>query len=394
MSTIVTYHVRSNQWRRGNYVAPPEADRTDELNALIAATPDGTEGNRNTVTLPDERWRVDGKIVVTNRNHLNITSSGTFTIWTEFTGVELGIVTQQGASNRSHWTLTSCEDVHLSNMQIDGPYENRRYGPDPRFAAYNEATAFEHGYSVQGASQECSVQNCSFYNIGGDGLYVGGTGEYNQNITLKNCTGAFPGRQSLGIVLVDNLLVEDVNIQWGGRSGLDIEPNHDSHFVHNATFRRCDIGSQFYPFIVGGEPPLRGGETKPGILNKRENILIEDCIGRNAASSHTAILANRTGINLTVRNHTDLRQRSKYGVTLAGWEGPVIIENSIITSGPATPTTYGVWVKNCTGTVDITGNTFNGVTGDGGADELMLVEGGSPVITSSGNEWSMGTQTD
>lgn len=347
----------------------PLVDNTATIQNAIDALANGIAGAPATLLLPAGRYRVDGVITIASRSYLRIDGGGVFTGYTDLTGVQVGIVTAQGTSNRAHWRVSGSNNVTLSGINIDGVHRNARDVEYGTFGLYLEATAFEHGFAIQTGSTNCSVLDCHVNGCGGDAYYVGGTDAPNTNITIKRCSGMYPGRQSIGVVLVDGLLMEDITIHRGGRSGLDIEPNHSTHFVHNATFRRMDIGSKFYPYIVGGVVPLQGNEQKAGIVNKRENILIEDCVAKYSASSHTGILANRSGVGLTVRNHVDRRQRSTDGMNVTQWTN-VNVNNCEVSSGPSTPLSFGVRFTDCVGPLSIINSEFNGIVSNGGADRL------------------------
>lgn len=365
-----------------------DTDQTASLNAQIAAIPDGTALEPVTIFLPSGNFRIDGIVAISSREWLIIDGEGNFNHYSDLTGVEASV------ADRAHWRFSGSNDCVLRRISVRGPNDQRDVS-DPRMALYLEALVNEHGVGIQGASERITVELVTIDQVHGDTVYVGGTGDPNLDITLKNITGTYMGRQGLGIVLVNGLLVEDCDIQWGGRSGCDIEPNHNSHMVWNATFRRCTFGCQFYPWIAGGS----GSDITPTVFN----ILIEDCFGVNTTSAHTALLANCDDPDtITIRRHTDLRNRSTQCMTFNNWGGTVTVEDCVVTSGASTPTSYGVVLSNCDAAVTITGNTFNGVSGAvgaGGADELYGVNivgaGAEPVsITTCGNEWNRGGSHD
>ena len=376
--------------RQSVYRLTLDADGTDQwssLQAQIAAIPDGTEEQPVTIFLPSGSYRIDGPVEVQDRDWLIIDGEGLFTHYTDLTGVEAGHATGD-ISERPHWQFADSRDCVLRRLTIRGP-NDQRDASDSRYALWVEDLFNEHGVAIQSASERITIEAVTVTQIFGDTVYVGGTGAANLDIVLRDITGTYMGRQGLGIVLVDGLTVEDCDIQWGGRSGMDVEPNHDTHFVWNATFNRCTFGCQFYPWVLGGSGSLISPTVK--------NIVIDDCVGVNTTSSHTALLGSpQEGLNLTMRRHTDMRNRSTQCLTLGAWAGTVLIEDCVVTSGPATPTTYGVWLSACTAAVTIRRNTFNGVGGvSTGADELYGVTGTAPAsITTCGNVWAAGTLND
>lgn len=362
---------------RPTRLADDDTDQSERLQRIIDTTPDGA-----TIFLPSGRYRLDRMITVTDRVGLTITGhpGNPPAFYTDLTGLEVGYVDGNGRSNRKSWQINRSTNCRLANIAIEGSY-TARDEDDDRFSKYWETYTFEHAVSIF-LSSGIVVEDVTFQDVGGDGIHIGSTGNPSTDITIRRVTGTHCGRQSFGITNVDGCIVEDCNIQWGGRSGLDIEPNHDTNFVRNFTMRRTTIGSKFYPFIVGGN----WGDPNPHV----SDIVIEDCVGINAASAHPAILANSYKVNLTVRRHTDTRCRSKTCLQVGNTTGTVLIEDCQVTSGPSTDPSFGIQISDSPADFTITGNTFQGVSGTPpwGADDLYVVIGTEPLsITHYGNVW-------
>lgn len=367
-------------------LADDGTDQTSALLAQLAGVPDGSEGEPVTALLPysAQGYRIEGTISLVGRSHLILEGrpGQRFAMYAEAPG-------PGESSTRAHVSISGCDYVAIRHVGIRGP--NTERDPDrPDFALHRTSLAFEHGVSISGASDHITVESMSISEVCGDTVYAGGVGALNTNITIRDIVGRHMGRQGLGLVAVDGCLVEDCDLQWGGRSGIDVEPNHDTNYVKNLTLRRVTSGSKSYPFVLGGD----AGDQ----LVHVENVVIEDCVGLNASSSHTALLASRRGTNLTVRRHTDVRQSSTRGMDLGGWSGDVLIEDCVVSSGPSTPTSCGVMLSNCTADVTLRGNQFHrgGTPGASGADELYVVAGDvSPSsITACGNTWNAGASND
>jgi hypothetical protein len=367
-------------------------DQTAALQAQISDVPDGEEGLPQTVYLPEGNFRIDGRIELIGRSNLVIDGSIGYEQWTDLTGIEAG-VSSGGISTRSHWFISASSDLRITGLRITGSNDGRDPS-DTRFALWQEALYQEAAISIQGASQRVLVDDCWVTNVHGDAIYVGGTGDPNIDITVRNIIATYLGRQGIAVVNGTNVLFEDCDVQWGGNSGFDVEPNHDSHFVDGITLRRVTMGCKHFPFIFGGD-----AGTVDEIHVK--DVLVEDCVGVNSVSSHMAILGSpNTGENITIRRHTDMRQRSVEAISLGRWAGEIIIEDCVISSGPSTPTSYGVVFNACTAAVTLTGNTFNGATSNAGADDLYGVNpstgtGAEPSsITHCGNVWNFSTEND
>ena len=221
------------------------------------------------------------------------------------------------------------------------------------------------------------VLGCRFRDVNGDGVYIGGMGDPCRDITVARVTGEYCGRQSIGITNVDGLEISDVTISGGGRSGVDIEPNGQSQFVRNVQLTRLDMGSRFYPYVIGGNHDVV----------RRENITLLNCTAHASSSSHPAVLASRNGRNLRILGHSDRRQGSRFGVIASSWTG-VEVSDSSISWGRHTPTTYGVGLINCDGALRLVDNDFG--SPGAGFDELFEAGGSTDAksVVESGNSWA------
>ncbi|MEO6570380.1 MAG: hypothetical protein ABIO83_02425, partial [Ilumatobacteraceae bacterium] len=232
-------------------------DQTAVIAEQLAAIPDGTRTDRRVVVFPRGQYRVDGGIKIVRRNHLDMRAHG-FVAYTDSPGTELGIVDRNGRSTRAHLSIGTCEDIAVRGMSIVGSHVDR--DADQRFAIYRESVAFEHGVAIQ-SSTNIRLLDTVVREVGGDALYIGGAGTSNRNIMVEGFVGWMNGRQAIGINNVVGGKLSNITITGSGRSGVDIEPNHDSHFVRNLTIQHVTMGSKFYPFIVGGD----WGDSNPHV---------------------------------------------------------------------------------------------------------------------------------
>lgn len=353
-------------------------DQSHALQAAIDAAPNGAK-----LRLPSGEYRLDRRIVIRNRANLSITGpkkGSPFVGYTNLTGFDVQDLSHDGRySYRQHWQIASSRDITLRRITVRGPNTRRLEA----FAGYQENVEFEHAFCINAPSTDIRLESCSFSNVNGDGVYVGGIGAPCRNIRLDGITGTHPGRQSLAITNVDGLVARRVNIQGGGRSGVDIEPNALSQYVRNVELRECDMGSRFYPYVIGG----RYDEIR------RENITLVNCTARSSSSSHAAVLASRNGRNLRIIGHRDMRQGGVYGIVASAWTG-VLVQDSQVSAGNHTPTTYGVSLTDCDGTMELVGNVFNGY--QYGFDELFEAAGTTnPAgVVHAGNTWAMGAAGD
>lgn len=360
-------------------------DQTENFRALIASYPDGTLASPTVINLPAGTYRIDGGMQISDRSHLRINgpSSGTpFVAYSNLDSVALGISPQIGCG------MTRCTNVVWSYVRWEGPNTNDD-ASNPGYALYSEARANDHCFAIRSGCVDCGFQNCSGKNAYGDGLYVG---YHNDGIANDGCFAKFLtvehcGRQGFGLTHATDFLMEDSSFDWCGRSGLDIEPNHQFDKVWDVIIRRTSMGSQFYPWVIGG--------ASNGALPQRKNVTLENCTTIRCASNHPAVLANRSPSDgtLTVTGLTDTRNSNRYGLIITGGWPNATITGCTVTTARNTPVSYAVQ-SSVTGTLTVQNNTFNGKPGTEGFDQLIEQVVAPATLVKSGNVWAMGTQSD
>jgi hypothetical protein len=357
-------------------------DQTATYQAIINAAPNGTAGSPTVIDLPSGTYRIDGGLLMDNRQHLRLTcSTGVFTAWTSWSSADLGL------GSRIHFEIIRCTDVVGLFMRIEGPNTGR--DPDnPLYALYAGSLETDHAFALRSGSVDSGWEDCSFREVWGDGCYVGfqNDGIANEDVWVKRLDGLYPGRQCLALTHVVGFLGEDITIDFGARSGLDIEPNHANDKVWNVQLTRLSIGSQFNPYAITG--------SSNGALPQRQDITLTDCSTIRCASNHPAVLASRDpSTNLVIEGLVDTRQPSIYGLNISGaWEN-VTIRNCEVTTSNNTPATYAV-NSNVTGSLVVQDNVFNGKPGTEGFDNLANFLQTPASYVHCGNVWAMGTQFD
>lgn len=360
-------------------------DQTQNFNALIASYPDGTVLSPTVIPLPAGTYRIDSGMQINARSHLRIQgpSTGTpFVAYSDLDSVQLGIAPQIGCG------MTRCTNVVWSYVRWEGP---NTFDDDnnPGFALYSEARASDHCFAIRSGCVDCGFENCTGRDAYGDGLYVGyhNDGVANDGCFVRFLTIEHCGRQGFGLTHATNFLMEDCSFDWCGRSGLDIEPNHQLEKVWDVVIRRTSMGSQFYPWIVGG--------ANNGALPQRKNVTLEDCTTIRCPSNHPAVLANRSPCTgtLVITNLTDIRNPNRYGIVCTGSWPNATITGCEVTTSRNTPTSYAVQT-NVTGTLTVQNNIFNGKPGQEGFDQLLEQLVAPATLVTGGNVWAMGTQSD
>lgn len=348
------------------------SDQSRRLQLAIDSTPDGA-----TVALPSGRFRIDRRITVQNRQNLLISGPSTsapFIGYTDLTGLDVNDLTSNRSrrnSQRAHWLISGGRGVTLRNIRVEGPNDERNRG----YARSRLNLAFEHAFSTRDATVGVTFTQCTYRNVYGDGVYIGGTGAPNRDVRISDVTGAYSGRQGFAVVNVDGLVAERISCDYAWGVGFDLEPNEDSA-TRNVTLRDMRMGAAHFPYSFGG----------PGDASFREQIILDGCSAIRSGSKSAAIWGRSPGNDLTITNHIDDRVASDTGIMLAGWN-TARIRGCRVVRPPGLP---GVAVKldRCTGPIEITDNDFH--------DYSALI-GGVAVptdITTSGNTWDSGRARD
>lgn len=351
------------------------ADDSDQSEALQRAIDTVVDGA--TVTLPSGRFRVDRRITIRNRHDLTVTgpSAGSpFIGYTDRTGLDVGDLNsnpRRRTSQRSHWLISGGSGITLRNISVIGPNTERNKG----YAQFRIEFAFEPAFSVRDSAEAIILENCHYENVYGDGIYIGGTGPPNRAITVINVTGAYSGRQGFAIVNVDGLRANRVSCDFAWGVGVDIEPN-EAASVRNVILSGLVMGAAHFPYSFGG----------PGEAISRQNITLADCSAIRSRSKSSAIYARSPGIGLTVRNHVDDRQSSRFGVQLTGWRD-VAIQNSRIVSPPGLAS-VAVQLNSCSGALSVLNNDFHYF------DQLLGGKVLPTTVRHSGNRWDAGRASD
>ena len=399
-----TIHAYVNSLGSGGTNINLVADGTDQTSSLmsqIAAAPNGTATNPTVLNLPAGRYRIDGAVELNSRQHVILTGpvGGGFTAWTDKSSNDIGII----SSGRIHFNIKSSTGCAMRWIRLEGPNYHRQiepgrenyamyyhYADDPEGKVY----VFDHGFAVTSASLDCAIEDCYYENVYGDGIYVGNhlNGVACRNTVLRRISGRWAGRQAMGIVTAEGLLCEDVTLEWTGRSGLDVEPNHAQDRVYDATFRRCRISATFNTFIVQAAMPTGA------VLPRLRNISVLDCEQIECPTTRSVFIALKgdTQGTLTVKNlYAPNNNVTGAGIAIQGPWTNVVVEDSLVSNNQSSQSSTvnpAVEATGVTGSLTLRRNTFNGRYQ--GFQNLYSLGTNSPTVTHCGNVWNMGASND
>lgn len=154
-------------------------------------------------------------------------------------------------------------DVTIKNGTIRGALIR---GSVPQ---YDGKRAKYHGIQAWGA-QNVTISDMTIKDVNGDCVDIDGYGEQrSKNITIRNviCSGA--GRQGISSSNGEGILIDQVDFDFIGRSGVDLEPRPNAAIknvtIQNSTFRWI---KNFAFAMVGSSPTMSNiviqNNTQPG----------------------------------------------------------------------------------------------------------------------------------
>jgi hypothetical protein len=313
-------------------------DVTAQLLALIAEHPDGT-----TFQFPDERYRLESSVAVSNRNGLTF-EGGTFYATTQ------GELNAQGRSGRRHWFFTGGSEITVRGMRVESTntvHPEWDNGGKEGFGGYLVAYEAEHGFAFHQVNGVL-LEDFSTYGTWGDGVYVGNVQVPCTDVTIRRGTIAWNGRQGFAAASVDGLYISDVNVTNSRRSGFDLEPSVSGRFVNNVEIANCSTKTIGHPIAA-----LGGGQvnnvfihhltTTTGLVirceakdgARRSNWRIEECTAGLYGSPIAAMKFTRVdGVSIKANHMPIVKTQSRKCVTFDDCQGTLeVIDNNFSPGG-------------------------------------------------------------
>lgn len=177
---------------------------------------------------------------------------------------------------------------------------------------------WRHGLNIAGGSSGIHIEGLRIELTGGDGICIGDGQNPSVDVVVQNVTCDQNYRQGMSVVNVRGLVVSDSTfsrtVGTDPQSGVDIEPDLDSFYESNITFRRCNflknLGSAFkisagrllnfsYPFtLLVEECTFVGGSTgSAGITMSFSGV-------RGSVVFRNSIIGPTAGPGLLLEDHT------------------------------------------------------------------------------------------
>ena len=345
---------------------------TNDTNNLIKVFAFAQENEllSKTIIFPKGVYLVNGESISSSNSEYGRLRVPSNTI-IDLCGSEIKMV-QNNKTSSSIFRIINKENVVIKNGVFHGDFDNGNY----------VLGEWSFGVSAQD-SKNIVVENSSFYNFRGDGIYfsyVGDTENANDNILIKNCLVDTVHRNGISITRGKNVIIDGCTIMnTTGNSlgaGIDIEPDHDiedeyvQHLVlSNNKFynikgsalriQYCKNAKVYNNTVLDSLTPVETREAYDIEIydNYFDRISGVRCSGYNLGN---IVVRNNTIINFADKNLSGyvssnilLEHRDK------GGNGKIIFKDNIIRN---------VTIGNCMyiidGNVDIIRNTIDTIPGE------------------------------
>jgi hypothetical protein len=238
------------------------ADVTRALLDFFDSVPNGS-----TIRFPaNARYRVEGTLVLENRNGLTIDGNGAV-LFARTDGGHTPPPDGLGhrwPRRRAHLVIHGGGDLVIRDLHIQGPHA--RAGTDGVYVADLEG---QHGIAIRGA-RGVELDRVRVTDVYGDFVYLGGDAgeadrwQWARDIHIHDSHFERNGRQGFAFTAAENVLLENSYIGDVKRTALDIEPNGMGGGAKGLQVRNNTFGS------IGGH--WLAGHGKVGTI---EDITLE-----------------------------------------------------------------------------------------------------------------------
>ncbi|MBD3291384.1 MAG: hypothetical protein GF393_00560, partial [Armatimonadia bacterium] len=154
-------------------------------------------------------------------------------------GVE--ILAKRGEFKSRNATLLTVRDVENVTLRGYGA-TFRMWQEDYDNPDLYEKAEWRHCLSIRG-SKNIEVLGLTLRDSGGDGIYLGRSGETNNGIHIKDVICDNNYRQGISVITCENLLIEDTIMRNTSgtppQAGIDFEPNRPDEKLVNVVMRNC-----------------------------------------------------------------------------------------------------------------------------------------------------------
>jgi hypothetical protein len=226
-------------------------DVTTELTNFLRSVPD----HRTIVFPAGARYRVDGTLLLHNRNDLVIEANGALFFSDNDgtlaprpgSGKDDGLAGLRGhwPRHRAHWVLWGSSGIIVRNIVIRGAHPNAGAHGE----AYVAGLEAQHGFEFARDTRNSVIENCRITDTYGDFVYIGPNVE---GITVRNCHLERSGRQGITVADGNNVTLAHNFVSQTGRTAFDLEPYTTGGKVTNVRIHDNDVGPA-HGYFVGSK---------------------------------------------------------------------------------------------------------------------------------------------
>lgn len=240
-------------------VSDCSVDVTRALHDWFASVPD----NSTLVFGKDACYRIDGGIVISDRNGLTFEGNGsTFRVFT------------QGHGQRANWIFQGGSNITLRNMVARGANPNAGLAN----AAYVRQFEWQHGYRLRGV-QGALLDNVQAYDVYGDYVNLSHDarvrfpGPPNRNVVVRNGRFERNGRYGFTLTNAEDVVFENNFLSDTRWSHINIELNGKEELGRNVRIEGNKFGRANHHMIVSQGAGLTG---RVGNYVIRGNVMLAD----------------------------------------------------------------------------------------------------------------------
>jgi hypothetical protein len=329
-------------------------DVTSQLNSWFSTVPDGA-----TVEFtPSACYRLDQTLVI--RGHHNITLEGNGATFKRVAPTPDALLYPK---INAHFHLQDDSGLSLQNFRIEGL--NTVNSPDPwefqpeGFGSNYGNKAFESGVEISGGSG-ITITNASIDATFGDGITVGSerAETCTSDVRLSSISIDRNGRQGIGVVCANHVLIDQVKILHSHGAGIDLEPLGAAAHVENVEILRSYLNARTVAISSAGLRDISNVSVHGNTIAGWDPSYPWLCLcGPSTSHRHDWSVRD----NVTMRgtfNGTTVRFLNVRNVTFT--------KNTSRSLG--TKPHASIELSNVTGTIQITNNNLAGATATYSAD--------------------------
>lgn len=332
-------------------------DVTSQIQSQLDSAPNGS-----TIIFPigrsQGRYRVDGRLELTNRSNLTIlgpSASNPVELWTDKVGhdVDSKYVWVDGKSTRQNWRITDSSNITMRNFYIKGPNTYRDAQGYTSWTFNGGIYEGEHGIVTRGCSN-ITIEDSTIDSWYGDGIAANNNGGGNgvNGLVIRRVIAISYGRHGFSTQNATNVLVDGIKTVKGGTNGVGLEPNGAQEFIRNVEIKNSIIDTRIVAFPFAGTqgadnvwihdntveyanpswPVFLVNPNGPGV--RRSNIKFENNKVKFSTVARSVVIKHTDGISV-INNDMPVNGRNGIdGVALYDVGGAISVRNNNLGSAP------------------------------------------------------------